>query len=445
MRILILLNIFAIGLTSCRSTFSISDQTTDSEWTDSIAAIFERDSTFSQALTGLVVKDLATKDLVFNHQGDKYFTPASNTKLLTFYTSLNILDDSIVGIKYYENADSLIIWGTGDPTLLNPFLSENSLIIDFLKRKDKAIYVNFSNFQEERYGSGWSWDDYKYGYQTEMSSLPMYSNLVAFSKPEADSPIEIDPPYFKLNSLPNMERQRRTVEREEGKNLFYYDYYKVDSTYNILRYSPYIIENDLVASLLEDEVGRSVSIIASNTHLKAAESIYSGHADSLYRLLLQPSDNFVAEHLLLNCSSKLFDTLNTEMVIDWAKKHLFSDMPDEFQWVDGSGLSRYNMISPQNIIYLLEELYMKVEKKRLFELLPTNGVSGTIKNLYLTEQPFIHAKTGSLSNNHCLSGYLIGDSGKIYAFSFMNSNYVVPTRELKSGMDKVLRILKANL
>ena len=72
--------------------------------------------------TGFLLYDPVSKKNLIEHQSDRYFTPASNTKIFTFYTSLKLLGDSAVSIKYIQKDDSLIFWGAGDAS----FLSESN-------------------------------------------------------------------------------------------------------------------------------------------------------------------------------------------------------------------------------------------------------------------------------------------------------------------------------
>ena len=82
--------------------------------------------------------------------------------------------------------------------------------------------------------------------------------------------------------------------------------------------------------------------------------------------------------------------------------------------------------------------------EKVLEFLPVGGKSGTLENYYDADKPYIFAKTGSLSNNYSLSGFIKTKSGKTLIFSFMNSNYTVPTSTLKKGMEEILLMIRDN-
>jgi D-alanyl-D-alanine carboxypeptidase/D-alanyl-D-alanine-endopeptidase (penicillin-binding protein 4) len=90
-------------------------------------------------------------------------------------------------------------------------------------------------------------------------------------------------------------------------------------------------------------------------------------------------------------------------------------------------------------VKLWEKIYEKIPESRLLPLLATGGKSGTIKDHYKAEKPFIFGKTGSLSNNHCLSGFLFTKKGHLLIFSFMNNNFVTPTSEVREVMQSILK------
>ena len=109
-------------------------------------------------------------------------------------------------------------------------------------------------------------------------------------------------------------------------------------------------------------------------------------------------------------------------------------------WVDGSGLSRYNLISPISQVRLLKKSIDEFGWDRIQALLPSGG-EGTLKGLYESETPYVFAKTGTLSNNHNLTGMLITKSGKKLLFSFMNNHFRRPAAEIRLQMYQVLKTI----
>lgn len=160
---------------------------------------------------------------------------------------------------------------------------------------------------------------------------------------------------------------------------------------------------------------------------------------------MQQSDNFIAEQLMLMCSYQLFSICDTEQAINYARDSLLSDLPDRPVWRDGSGLSRYNLFTPRSIVKLLHKISQEIPEERLFTTFPIGGVAGTIKSWYGAEEPYIFAKTGTLSNKHCLSGFIKTKSGRTLIFSFMNNNYINGSTEVKEAMQNVLEWIRDEL
>jgi D-alanyl-D-alanine carboxypeptidase/D-alanyl-D-alanine-endopeptidase (penicillin-binding protein 4) len=387
--------------------------------------------------TGFMLYDLEKEKTVFQYNSAKYFTPASNTKIFTLFASLKILGDSVPALHYIENSDSLIFWGTGDPSLFYKNVHNNNKVYDFLKRTNKSLYFSSANFHTSAFGTGWSWDDYNDYYSSERSPFPVYGNAFTVEL-QKDSPY-VYPSFFKKFYSRGEPKERNQVIREIHSNDFKFHWGKRRSNtteWNV----PIRIDQDMIVQLLSDTLKKSITAV--NKRLpENTRTITSIPADSLYSILMQESDNFIAEQLLLMCADIVSDTLQPEIAIKYVTENFLKDLPDEPSWVDGSGLSRYNLFTPRSIVKMWQKIYELRPRERLFPLLATGGVNGTVKNWYKADKPYLFGKTGSLSNVHCLSGYLVTRSGKTLIFSFMNNNFVSPTNTVRTNMQDLLKMI----
>lgn len=385
--------------------------------------------------TGFSLYDTHRKKTVFEYNADKYFTPASNTKIFTLFASLKILGDSVPALHFLESSDSMIVWGTGDPSLLYKNVFNNSRTYEFLSNVRQPLYLSTSNFHASSFGPGWSWDDYNSYYSAERSPFPVYGNI--FSLELANDSLSVYPPYFEQYLHHGETRNRRRVERDRFSNDF--TFWPDTASFGRTEWDiPMRVDQQTIVEMLADTLNKFVTPISKPLDPRA-KTLYSIHADSLYRVLMQDSDNFIAEQLLLMCADVLSDTLMSEIAIGYVIRNFLSDLPDEPEWVDGSGLSRYNLFTPRTIVGMWLKIAELVPRERLLPLLAIGGVKGTIRNWYKADEPFIFGKTGSLSNVHCLSGFLVTRSGKTLAFSFMNNNFLAPSNSIRREMQDILK------
>lgn len=386
--------------------------------------------------TGFMLYDPAHKKELYAIQSDKYFTPASNTKIFTLYTSLIVLGDSVPGLRYIESGDSLIFSGTGDPSLLYENIYDSSKTFTFLSTTNKKLFLADGNFYTDALGAGWSWDDLPFTYSSERSALPVYGNY--FKLQQTGSIIKTQPAYFSLHITMRDSLDKPTLEREAGSNEI--NFYPTKLATNSQWKTPFKTSAELTAKLLSDTLKKDVALL-NRTLSHSAKTLYSIPVDTLYKEMMQESDNFIAEQLLLTCAGVLSDSLKPEIAIEYMKKNFLADLPDEPIWVDGSGLSRYNLFTPRSIVKLWEKIYERVPRERLFPLLAIGGKTGTVKRWYKNEPPYLYGKTGTLSNNHCLSGYLVTKKGRTLIFSFMSNNHPAPASAVRQEMELILKDL----
>jgi D-alanyl-D-alanine carboxypeptidase/D-alanyl-D-alanine-endopeptidase (penicillin-binding protein 4) len=171
------------------------------------------------AHVGIAVYDPTAKFYLYQHQSDKYFIPASNTKILSCYVAMKYLGDSLVGLRYVDKGNGTVeIEPSGDPSFLHPDFP-NQPVYEFLK-KQKNILLTNQNWKAKGWGMGWSWDDYESDYMAQRSVMPIYGNLVQFTKVAKPT---ATPAYFQqlLKIDPTINGANYAVRREVGANHFF--------------------------------------------------------------------------------------------------------------------------------------------------------------------------------------------------------------------------------
>ena len=409
-----------------------------------IESDFSESPVFNKGFAGFAIYDPISDKMLYTHNADKYFTPASNTKLFTLYTGLKILDDSIPALKYAVQGDSLIFKGTGDPAFLNPDLPD-SKVLSFLEGSDYKLFYAPPVYKEKRLGPGWAWDDYDSYYSAEKFDFPIYGNLIKVNFGKDSSKPVVRPELFKDSIIavkPTNPRNKYTQRNIASNKMEFQDFKRTEE---FTQYIPFNFSSKLITEIISDTIKDTVKVYDKDIKkLDFNKTVYSVAADSIYKRMMQVSDNFIAEQILLMAADKISDTLKTSIAIDYMKENHLKDLPDEPRWYDGSGLSRYNLFTPRSMVKLIEKIEKEMPRSQLFKILAVGGESGTLENYYKAETPYIYAKTGTLRNNHSLSGFLITKSNRILIFSFMNNNYTVPTSELKQGMTRILERIRDN-
>lgn len=386
-------------------------------------------SFFENHLTGFMLYDLDSQWVMFEKNSHINFIPASTTKLLTFYASLVTLGDSINTFRYVAEGDEITIWGTGDPSWMNDLLPQPK-IKEFLAPYKK---INFSdqNWNSTAFGFGWQWDDYYYSYSSERSPFPIFGNLVTVS--HSNNTPKVSPGLFK-NSLSITDKEMKGIERDFHSNAFFYN----PKMYIPKKAAvPFITSPETFVELASTTLGKPIQLI--NRMLPPDHKVFKGgNIRPLWSEMLQESDNFIAEQLLMMVSDEILGQMDTERAVDYILKTHLEDLPDRPQWVDGSGLSRHNLATPRSMVELMVKIEEILPRNQLMQLLPQGGISGTLKNNYKAPRPYVFAKTGTISNNHSMVGIIRSSRNKYYAFAFMNNNYMNKASEIRREMEKVL-------
>jgi len=165
-------------------------------------------------------------------------------------------------------------------------------------------------------------------------------------------------------------------------------------------------------------VSSSVAFEDASTEIVASNS---PPVSEILKFTMLWSDNVLADRLARLAAKRAGNAFSEEGVaITFAQ--VLMDLgidPSRMVVADGSGLSRENRVSAKTMADLLFKLRKDPQYELLYTSLPVGGVSGTMRNRFLTTAPsavgLIHAKTGTLNGTVSLAGY-IESAEHVYIF-----------------------------
>ncbi|HEY8896035.1 MAG TPA: D-alanyl-D-alanine carboxypeptidase/D-alanyl-D-alanine-endopeptidase [Niastella sp.] len=423
-------------LTSCSTQHRISKAANES---------LLQDENVKDAHVGISIYDASANKYLYNYHGNKYFVPASNTKLFTCYAALKYLGDSLPGIRYWEDDTAVYLVPTGDPSLLHSDFKKNP-VIDFLQKTKKHVYVTDANWKEEPLGLGWSWNDFNDSYMAERSPLPVYGNIIHWvQEMNEGTSSEGVPDQASIYSIPEINwkvrfagvtRKAFFVQRNRDDNFFLITQGTEKRKEQDVPFVTHGVQSAI--ELLPDTIGKDITY---NGELKITnhklQAIHSQPTDSLLQPMMHRSDNFYAEQSLLMVSNVRLGEMSDSKIIDTLLKTDLRDLPQKPHWVDGSGLSRYNLFTPNDFITVLNKMRHEFGINRLQLILPTGG-RGTLSGLYKQDSNYIFAKTGTLSGVVALSGYLYTKKNKLLIFSVLVNNHTGSAAAIRRRLEVFL-------
>ena len=380
------------------------------------------------AVVSIAIKKLKKNKKTHGINLNTYMTPASNVKILTVLGSIHF-GDSIPILKYKVSSynDTLRISPTGYPLTAHPKYIDKDLE-KFIKPYKHILYHK-PKIDLTKYGPAWAWDDFNYYFQAERSEMPIYGNVIQVVK-KNNGEIETIPDDFKINF--DFE-QKEKIYREEIDNNFFINPSLIELGDTL--YSPFITSRKSTISFLKNFLNASVQF--NEQELSDYNTLNSSQVDEIYSAVLKDSDNLISESLVANISLRLNDTISVDKGIQLIQNRFNKNISNQIKLFDGSGLSRYNLITPNALISSLENIYQLIGLERIKNIFPKNYI---LKNT----EDFVWGKTGTLRNNHNYSGYIITDKGKIYVFSIMINHFTNDLDKIKEVIADFLIYLKSN-
>jgi len=269
----------------------------------------------------------------------------------------------------------------------------------------------------------------------ERSAMPVFGNTVRFSK--KGNAVVAMPKAFQDSLL--MLADTRQNKFSIGRNQFSNDFtVKAANTAFKGTEIPFITSFDMGIALLQDSLHNDITAVDAEAKSTASwKKLYSQPTDSLLKITMHRSDNFFAEQTLLMVSNEQLGYMSDSKIIDTLLKTDYAAMPQKPRWVDGSGLSRYNLITPQDFVFVLNKMKQEFSWNRITGILQT-GNEGTLAGLYKNYAGKIYAKTGTLSGVVALSGFITTNKGKQYIFSMMVNAHQTSASNIRKGFEKFL-------
>jgi len=403
--------------------------------------------------------------------------PGSNMKILTLAAAADRLgwnyrfETRVVTTATLEDGvlhGDLIVVGSGDPSISDR--SDEHGILQALagrvrdagvRRIDGRIIGDDDLFEDQPLGEGWAWDNLAYGYSAPTTALEFNDGSVdlviragAASGDPVDlrvrpdgSGLEID---NRLVTIAETGSGRLTMERMPGSPRLLVKgeipakapaFVRTASVDNPTQFFANAFRLALIAEGVDVSMGAfDMDEVQSKPDLAVARTVATRQSAPLSDLatpMMKVSQNQYAELLLKTIGGKqvMSDLLGARGI---AK--------DSYIIADGSGLSRYDYVTDETLVKLLQLLHERPGDAAMFPpTLPVMGRDGTLaRRLNGTpEEGKVRAKSGTIDNVRALSGYLETAGGNILVFSIIANNFSLPVGQIDAAVDKALIRLAA--
>lgn len=397
-----------------------------------------KEEALQTAHVGICIYEPATGKYWYNYQGEKYFVPASNTKLPACYAAMKYLGDSLAGLEYSVDDSFLLFRGTGDPTLLHPDF-RNQRVLNFLKNERRSLVLTEADFKDNRWGAGWGIGDITQSYAPERNEIPVYGNVLRIFK-KGDTILSIPKLNRSQVQIAHPVNWSISFERPSlNENIFT----SISSNRNFTSQEiPFVTGNFMAAlTFLMDTLKKEILLPETSVAKRRWAKLYSQPTDSLLKPMMHRSDNFFAEQSLLMVSNEFLGVMSEAKIIDTLLKTDFKDLPQKPRWVDGSGLSRYNLFTPQDFVFILTKMKNDFGMERIKTILPT-GNEGTLRGRFAADSNYIFAKTGTLSGVVSLSGFLYTRKNRLLVFSVLVNNHNSSAGEIRRAVEKFIESIR---
>ena len=425
----------------------------------------------SQGEWGVEIKSLDTGRVLYTRNPRTLMMPASNMKIVTLATAAQTLGwdyrftttlETAAPIENGTLAGDLIVGGTGDPTINTRDQRATQVFDDWalalrglgITRIDGDIVGDDNAFEDQGLGAGWAWDYLQYGYAAPVGALQYNEDVAALTI--AAAPMEGMPANVMLTAGSGL----RVINRAytgAPQSAVTIDYTRhldapvleitgsipldsVPLTRAVAVVNPTVffaqgLKDGLEARGIEvtgdaADADERVTVAPPNTRRQLLQT-QSPPLREIATTMMKVSENLYAE-TLLKASGAAAGGLGTAAGGVLATRTVLDGMkipPSTYIQVDGSGLSRYDYVTADMLVTILEHEYRDPASHDAFiATLPIAGKDGTLRNRLKQTRAEANAtaKTGSIANTRTLSGFVRTRDGDTLVFSILANSFAIP-------------------
>lgn len=440
------------------------------------------------ALWGVRIEDSKTGEILYSRNGDSPFVPASVAKIITTATALNRLGPDYTFTTHLQFphkeipsngviSGDLHIVGGGDPTLGTAegavgrsFLKSwaKRLLKEGVKRIDGDIVGIDDIFVDEPLGKGWAWDDENYAFSAQPSGLTIHGGTVGYRIDKnrkqvlKKSQVRLYPEtdYMEVEVKRSGDKRQVQIGRQHGTNNFVVEVPKKmrrnpEMSGKVTVDNPTAYTATLFKEVLESAGirvdGKPFDRDQSKKLVENRGAVWTHHSKPLKDILPlanKRSINLVAEHLLRstgvkrNKSGEVVNPGSVERGLREVGRFMGKRKIKSYRYsqVDGSGLSRYNLLRPADLVKVLRFMDQHPQARVFRKSLSRAGHDGTLRYRFhdTALQGRVWGKTGTLSSVRGIAGYLKTKKGRELTFSILVNNYASGSRKIRNRIDRIL-------
>ncbi len=391
---------------------------------------------------------------LYEHQSQRFFLPASTTKLLTTAGAfVQLGGEHRLRTVFYQQGRQLHLVGQGDPTFTTVKLQQLAQKLTPTQRQTfDTVVIHTGYFQGPNFNDQWEWQDILNTDIVPINNLILNRNesqmrLIAQTAGKPARVVWSDPNAGRYWQIINTTRS--TQSPTQPVNIWIPPglpqlHIRGDVTPQPLVFTVPILDTDqyLVQTLTRLFPNKKVTIQRTvppanlGTEVAAVASV---PVAQLVTQINQVSDNLYAEALLRHLGAVSNPRIPSDLAGIQAVQKVLAGLgvsPGGVRQSDGSGLSRHNRVTPLALVQMLQG--MAVAHASYADSLAVPGLSGTLRRRFTRTDINLQAKTGTLSGVAALAGYLQPRNRPRLVFAIVVNLSEQPAANLRQGIDQIV-------